>query len=326
MTFVATLPTPAPDESRAPPGGESHPAPRLVLPETEWRRRPVQEDPEEPARHATLSRWRFAASDELLAPPMEVFADDAEPCHVVTVALKPMHSRFRWNETWLVDGEVPAYATMITGPRDHSCRAEFQHSADLFRIFLPPGLVGECMAGLVPLHPVTALCGAEIVKDDILTRLACSLVNIDDHAGSLAPTLVEGVSIAMTARLIALFVGAGRRRKTAPRGLARWRLTRVLDYIEANFRRPLSLDELSQIAGLSRIRFGAQFREATGVTPYAFMLQRRIAYCQQLLRESNMPLVEVALMAGFSSQAHFTTIFSRVTGVSPGQWRRTARG
>ncbi len=128
----------------------------------------------------------------------------------------------------------------------------------------------------------------------------------------------------MTARLISLFVDPARRREAVPRGLARWRLVRVLDYIEANFRRPVSLDELSQVADLSRIRFGVQFRQAMGVTPYAFILQRRVAYSQQLLREGEIPLAEIALMAGFSSQAHFTTTFSRATGISPGQWRRVA--
>lgn len=132
------------------------------------------------------------------------------------------------------------------------------------------------------------------------------------------------LAIPMTARPISLFADPCRCREAAPRGLARWRLMRVLDYIDANFQRPVSLDELSQVAGLSRIRFGAQFRQTMGATPYAFILQRRIAYSQHLLRESVIPLAEIALMAGFSSQAHFTTIFSRMTGMPPGQWRRVA--
>lgn len=326
MTYVAAPTRTAPDRSCTPPGGNQHRVPRFVLPETEWRRRPIWEQPYGPMRHATLSRWTFVTSHAHLPAPTETLADHAEPCHIVTVALTPMHSHFRWKDTQLIDGEVPAFTTMVTGPRDHSCRAAYRHAADLFRIFLPPELIRECMAGLAPGRSVTAMCGAEVVKDDILTRLACSLLDIDDHTSSLAPTLIEGVSIAIAARLISLFVNPTAGRETKARlGLAPWRLTRILDYIEANFRRPLSLDELSQVVSLSRICFGAQFREATGFTPYAFILQRRITYCQQLLREGNMPLVEVALMAGFSSQAHFTTIFNRVTGVSPGQWRRAAR-
>ena len=326
MTYVAAPIRQVLDGSRTAPGGNQHHVPPLVLPETEWRRRPVWEQPHGLVRHATLSRWTFVTSHEHLPAPAETFADHAEPCHIVTVALTPMHSHFLWKDTRLIDGEVPAFTTVVTGPRDHPCRAAYRRAADLFRIFLPPELIRECMAGLAPGRSVTAMCGAEVVKDDILTRLACSLVNIDDYASSLVPTLIEGVSIAMAARLISLFVdpAAGRETK-ARRGLARWRLTRVLDYIEANFRRPITLDQLGQVVELSRIRFGVQFRESTGMTPYAFILQRRVAYCQELLREGSMPLVEVALMAGFSSQAHFTTIFSRVTGVSPGQWRRAAR-
>jgi len=323
MTNVETPIMPASHESHARADGKQPPPARLAIPQTHWRRRPIAEEADGTVRHATLSRWCFAVSDGP-QDAVKTFADRGEPCHVVTVILIPAHGSFRWKETWLVDGKVPRHTSLVTGPRADSCRAEFKHAADLFRIFLPPGLIAECMEALVSSRPATRLCEAESVNDDMLTRLACSLVNIDEQAAALTPAVVEGVSIPMTARLISLIADPCGRREAAPRGLARWRLMRVLDYIDANFQRPVSLDELSQVAGLSRIRFGAQFRQTMGATPYAFILQRRIAYSQLLLRESVIPLAEIALMAGFSSQAHFTTIFSRMTGMPPGQWRRVA--
>lgn len=298
-------------------------APRVAR-ETEWRRRPGHDETDGADRRATLSRWSCAPLQG--TGTVETIADQVEPCHIVTVALAPLDARFRWGRTWLVDGAVPAFTTLVTGPREHGCRAEFRQGADLFRIFLPSALIAEGFASFGPGRPPTALCGARIVSDDILTQLACSLLAVDDRAGALAPALVEGVSLAVAARLVALFGPPGQRRETAPRRLADWRLARVLDYVDAHFRRPISLDQLSEVAELSRIRFGAQFRAAMGVTPYAFILQRRVAYSQSLMREDQLPLSQIALMAGFSSQAHFTTVFRGVTGLSPGQWRRSVRG
>ncbi len=96
----------------------------------------------------------------------------------------------------------------------------------------------------------------------------------------------------------------------------------MLDYIEAHISRPIYLSELSKIAEVSRIRLGAQFRAATGLPPHTYILRRRIARAQEMLRNPDVTIVGVALDLGFSSQAHFTEAFRKVLGVTPGHWRR----
>jgi AraC-like DNA-binding protein len=106
------------------------------------------------------------------------------------------------------------------------------------------------------------------------------------------------------------------------RGLAPWRLARVIKFIEENLADDLSLEEIAQRAGLSRMHFAAQFKTATGQSPHAFLLARRIELAKSLLTEGRIPLVQVAFTAGFSSQAHFTTVFRKAVGVTPGRWRQ----
>ncbi|CAA0090283.1 HTH-type transcriptional activator RhaR [Starkeya nomas] len=295
----------------------------LVLREDNWRRRPGREMRPDGGRDIILSRWTIQlANDEL-----EVSRDEGEPCHVLSIALQATRQSFHWNGDTVVDGRVPAHSLMVSGPRDHPCRAVFRQSADVFRVYIPPALIEECTRGLFPgsgALPV-GFCTANLVEDEALSRLVRSLVNIDEQGGSLAPIFVEGIGLALTARLIALQATPGLSRDASPkRVLAPWRLQRVKDYIEGNLDRTITLEEMSEVACLSRIRFGAQFREAVGVTPYTYVLQRRVAYAQRLLRDTKMPLAQIALLVGFSSQAHFTTIFGRHIGLSPGQWRRSA--
>jgi AraC-like DNA-binding protein len=79
-------------------------------------------------------------------------------------------------------------------------------------------------------------------------------------------------------------------------------------------------------AGLTRMHFAAQFRAATGMRPHGFLLQRRIERAQELLRDPELALVDVALSVGFQTQAHFTTVFKRFTGRMRNRWRRLVSG
>jgi AraC family transcriptional regulator len=87
----------------------------------------------------------------------------------------------------------------------------------------------------------------------------------------------------------------------------------------------LSLSDLAAAAGLSRMHFAAQFRAATGSSPHEYLLCRRIEVAKTLLSETDTPLVQVALDVGFLAQAHFTTVFKRLTGDTPARWRRARR-
>jgi AraC-like DNA-binding protein len=114
-------------------------------------------------------------------------------------------------------------------------------------------------------------------------------------------------------------------RKRGPGALPKWRLRRVLDYIERNISEPISLGDLATVAGLSRMYFASQFRAATGMRPHDCILNKRIAHAQKLLVTTTDSLVEIALSVGFQTQAHFTTIFKKLVGETPNCWRKRQR-
>jgi Helix-turn-helix domain len=68
------------------------------------------------------------------------------------------------------------------------------------------------------------------------------------------------------------------------------------------------------------------FRQSIGLPPHQWLLQRRVDKAKQLLRDSRSPLAEVAADCGFADQSHFTRVFTRAVGISPGQWRRARSG
>jgi transcriptional regulator GlxA family with amidase domain len=103
-------------------------------------------------------------------------------------------------------------------------------------------------------------------------------------------------------------------------------LKRVGDYVGAHLARSITLAELANAAGLTRMHFAALFRVATGARPHEYVLRRRIERAQELLRDSSLTLVDVALSVGFQTQSHFTTVFKRFTGETPHRWRRSTAG
>jgi AraC family transcriptional regulator len=104
--------------------------------------------------------------------------------------------------------------------------------------------------------------------------------------------------------------------------LPKWRLRQVIDYIQAHLADPISLNDLAQVAGFSRTHFAVQFRLATGCTPSEFVQLQRIEAAKRMLLRPDAELVDVALSVGFQAQAHFSTVFKRHVGETPGRWRR----
>ncbi|MCP4688199.1 MAG: AraC family transcriptional regulator, partial [Desulfobacterales bacterium] len=95
---------------------------------------------------------------------------------------------------------------------------------------------------------------------------------------------------------------------------------RAIDYINDNYSRTISLDELSGVAHLSPFHLIRVFANETGLTPHAYVTQIRIHRAMSRLAGSHS-LSRIALETGFSDQSHLTRRFKRIVGVTPGQYR-----
>lgn len=82
---------------------------------------------------------------------------------------------------------------------------------------------------------------------------------------------------------------------------------------------PVSLAELSAVAGLTRFELVRRFRDQLGLTPHAFQTNLRIAHARTLLRAGE-PIARVAAECGFADQPHLTRTFRRFVGTTPGRF------
>ncbi|HVP85666.1 MAG TPA: AraC family transcriptional regulator [Rhizomicrobium sp.] len=105
-------------------------------------------------------------------------------------------------------------------------------------------------------------------------------------------------------------------------GLAPWQERRAMDLIDANLDGELSQTQLASECGLSPSHFARAFRASTGMAPHQWLLFRRVEKSKALLRNVRLSLADVALVCGFADQSHFTRVFTKFVGISPGLWRR----
>jgi len=109
------------------------------------------------------------------------------------------------------------------------------------------------------------------------------------------------------------------------RGLSRWQVRKVADYIEGNLERRISISDLTALARLSSRYFASAFKRSFGLPPHAYLIHRRVERAQALMLATDMPLSEVSVAVGLSDQPHLTRLFNRIVGETPAQWRRERR-
>jgi AraC family transcriptional regulator len=108
-------------------------------------------------------------------------------------------------------------------------------------------------------------------------------------------------------------------------GLAPWQLRRAQEMFRSDLSANLSLNNVAQACKLSVSHFARAFKASTGIPPHQWVMAARIEMARGLLNSSPTPLVEVAGMCGFADQSHFSRVFARMMGTSPGAWRREYR-
>jgi AraC family transcriptional regulator len=160
------------------------------------------------------------------------------------------------------------------------------------------------------------LCGAK--------EAVALLEAAGSRLGDTAQQVVR-FSIARATSILRQQINAPRRRPQCRAGMAvlpSWQARRLEEYIEANIEQPLRIWDLSARVNLSSAHFSRAFKHTFGLTPHAYLVQRRLETASRLMVETADSLTEIALRCGLCDQSHLSRLFRRHMGASPAAWRR----
>lgn len=103
-------------------------------------------------------------------------------------------------------------------------------------------------------------------------------------------------------------------------------LRKSKDRIDREFAKPLDVESIARLVGMSAGHFSRRFRDEYGEPPYSYLMTRRIERAMALLRSGQHSVTDVCFAVGFSSLGTFSTRFSELVGVSPSAYRAQGPG
>lgn len=219
---------------------------------------------------------------------------------------------------WAARGEAAAGYVQVT-TAGQGTRSEWLSDGEELILLVPVQAWGDQITArmrTVANHGVPRKHG-DAVLHQLAQVLAQAIRNRADHT-FVAP-LVDAILLRSVAASHTAPVPGSRDR--VPSALSPHHLARLHNYVQRHLAGRVTLADMAAAVGLSPMYFAAQFRAATGKRPHDYLNELRIQHAQRLMRDTAYALYDVALSVGFNTQAHFCTVFKKLAGVTPRQWR-----
>jgi AraC family transcriptional regulator len=270
--------------------------------------------------------WKGLQAVRMDSPDGEFSVMITRSTHVLWLIVGPPEKMELRYEGVKRDLPLPAGSITVV-PAGSSVLSRWQGSKDSLLIYLEPSLVAQVAAESFELDPsrtvVPPLVGLNVPE----IRSWMLAVDAELKSGGVGGSLVaESLANVLAVHLIRHTTGAPRLPASADGELPRRKLRTVIEYIMENLGGSPTLEQMAAVVHLSPYHFARQFKASTGLPPYQYVIARRVERAQDLLRaDGELGLAEVALRVGFSDQSHFSSHFKRIVGVTPRQFRISAR-
>lgn len=263
---------------------------------------------------SSIAHWTHGELHDVVAPMKD---------HVIMAYIGTMQRLERRTGRTLASGTArPGVVTII--PSGSSSRWDIGGAVNVLQLYLPHAILERVAAeadasGAAPLLERTGHL------DPTTSRLLTSAADVLDGSEALDALFRQQLTELLATRLLSVHTGAPVSHKPALGGLSPTALRRAIERLRSDSDADLSLAALAADAHLSRFHFCRAFKQSTGLSPHAWLRQHRLVQASTLLRDTDEPVVSIAVTLGYGSQSAFAAAFRRLTGETPSEWRRRAR-
>jgi AraC family transcriptional regulator len=239
--------------------------------------------------------------------------------HSIVVHLKPeQNSLRRMGDCLTIENVKVGDIAIIPANVNHWQRIDTEVSEAILLI-IEPHIIADIARETVDSDKVELL-PTFAQPDPLIQHLALNLYsNLDstDYDRLYAESLFYTLSM----HLIKNYCTIEHRFNHYDNGLPPYKLKQAIDYINDNLDRKIKLDDVAQLLDISQYYFCHLFKQSTGVAPYKYVLQQRVAKAKQLIGQTKLSLADIGLECGFSSQSQMTQHFRKCIGITPKAYR-----
>jgi AraC family transcriptional regulator len=195
-------------------------------------------------------------------------------------------------------------------------KVQVDRDVPLIQLYLEPkSLISVCETNKIEIIPNLKF------RDPLIQQMGIALKTELTIGGAESRFYAESMATALSAHLLSRYCDRSSSLKEYTGGLPKSQLKKAIDYIQEHLDQNLSLEELAAIIPISPHYFAHLFKRSTGISPHQYIVKCRIAKAKLLLKQRELPIIEVGQQVGFQSQSHFTRVFREHTQTTPKVYR-----
>jgi AraC family transcriptional regulator len=171
--------------------------------------------------------------------------------------------------------------------------------------------------------PVEQLVWPHGVIDPVVHQLGQTLLYSLERPHHTSKIFLDHVLQALNCHFVFSYGGVPISARRFLGGLSPWQMRRATELLEAHLDGNIALQKVAEACQLSVSHFARAFKKTFRKPPYQWLTERRVERARDLMRNSRLPLADIATRCGFTDQSALHRIFKRMHGVTPGMWRRS---
>lgn len=216
----------------------------------------------------------------------------------------------------------PGQSCLVSFNQTHAL--EWQQTAELTLLYLNPKLFSNAIGESIEENNLVINEHFSLVNDNLLYEIATTVGHLSkSNSAYIEKLYIESLANLLAVHILKNYISDRVIVFDNLKKLSSKKLESVCEYVEANLERKITLSELATIAGVGKYYFCRLFKGSTNITPYSYVLHRRVERAKKLLKDSDLPICNVALECGFSNQSHLAKHFRSILGTTPMRYRQS---
>ncbi len=262
--------------------------------------------------------WEGISLEHLHLPASDI-SDVTAMSHHLTLQLgTPKTIELKVNGKFSRQQMIPGNVCITPVQHFHGIR--WQSEMEVLTMTLEPSFVMKALQESVNPERVELIMHRG--QSDPLIREILLALKVELEAGCPSGRLYgEAMGNALAVHLLKTYTTLQSKSFQSGDRLPQHKLTQVLEYIQVHLDQDIRLADLAALTGMSQYHFCRLFKCSLEVTPHQYVMQQRIERSKRLLKQKGVAIADIALMCGFKTQSHLTTLFRKSTGITPKSFR-----